>query len=66
MLELKRSTVSVAEGIRQNDGIVVDIHRGILRDLSTKKTYAIEKYPPFMERVIKAGGLMESLKKRKR
>lgn len=55
-----------AQGIRNKDDVMVDIHAGIIKDLKTKKTYKIEKYPPFMERIIKAGGLMESLKKRKK
>jgi 3-isopropylmalate/(R)-2-methylmalate dehydratase small subunit len=55
-----------SEGIRNKDEVLVDIHAGILKDVTTKKTYKIEKYPPFMERIIKAGGLMESLKKRKK
>ena len=54
-----------AQGIRNKDDVTVDIHAGIIRNLNTKKTYKIEKYPPFMEKIIKAGGLMESLKKRK-
>ena len=52
-----------SEGIRNGDKVTVDIHAGILKDQKTKKTYRIEKYPPFMDRIIKAGGLMESLKK---
>lgn len=55
-----------AAGIREKDAVAVDTHKGVIKNLRTKKTYRIEKYPPFMEKIIKAGGLMESLKKRKR
>jgi len=56
----------VAKAIRARDTVVVDTHSGIVKDLTAKKSFKIEKYPPFMERIIKAGGLMESLNKRKR
>ena len=55
-----------ALGIRDKDTVLVDIKAGVIKDITTKKTYKIEKYPPFMERIIKAGGLMESLNKRKK
>jgi 3-isopropylmalate dehydratase small subunit len=55
-----------AAGIRKGGKVTVDIGAGVIRDSRTRKKYRIEKYPPFMERIIKAGGLMESLKKRKR
>jgi 3-isopropylmalate/(R)-2-methylmalate dehydratase small subunit len=56
---------AAAEGIRKNDSVSVDIKAGLVKDITTKKTYKIEKYPPFMEKIIKAGGLMESLKKKR-
>ena len=56
---------AAAEGIRKNDSVSVDIKAGLVKDITTKKTYKIEKYPPFMEKIIKAGGLMESLKRKR-
>lgn len=55
-----------AKAIRQKDAVMIDTHAGVVKDLTTKKSFRIEKYPPFMEKIIKTGGLMESLKKRKR
>lgn len=55
-----------AEGIRAKDKLSVDIKAGVVKDITTKRSYRIEKYPPFMEKIIKAGGLMESLNKRGR
>lgn len=55
----------VAKSIRDKDKLIVDTRKGVVRNLTTKKNYKIEKYPPFMQRIIRAGGLMESLKKRK-
>lgn len=54
-----------AKDISNKDIVEIDIQAGHVNNLTTKKTYAIQKYPPFMEKIIKAGGLMESLKKRK-
>lgn len=54
-----------AKEIKDKDIVTVDVHKGLVKDLNTKKSYRIEKYPAFMEKIIKAGGLMESLKKRK-
>jgi len=53
-----------AEAIQAGDEVIVDTKEGVVKDLTTKKTFKIEKYPPFMEKIIKAGGLMESLKTR--
>ncbi len=53
-----------AERIRAKDVIDVDMKAGVIKNATRKEKYAIEKYPPFMQRIIKAGGLMESIKKR--
>ena len=55
-----------ARAIRQKDKVSVDTHAGVVKDLTTKKTFKIEKYPPFMEKIIKAGGLMQSLRRKNR
>lgn len=52
--------------IRNKDVISVDIERGVIRNLTRKESYRFEKYPPFMQKIIKAGGLMNSIKKRGR
>lgn len=51
--------------IRSNDELAVDMDKGIVRNLKRKESYRFEKYPQFMQRMIRAGGLMNSLKKKK-
>ena len=52
--------------IRNKDVVSVDIERGIIRNLTRKESYKFEKYPSFMQKIIKAGGLMNSIKKRRK
>jgi len=51
-------------GIKNGDTLRVNTDRGIIRNLKRKESYRFEKYPPFMRKIIKAGGLMESIKKK--
>ncbi len=50
--------------IKAGDRVSVDITRGAIRDITRGGTYKVEKYPPFMQRVINSGGLMNYVKKR--
>lgn len=50
--------------IREKDLIRINTKAGIIRNVTRKESYRFEKYPPFMQRIIKAGGLMSSIKKR--
>lgn len=50
--------------IRNKDLIRVDTEKGIIRNLTRKESYRFEKYPPFMQRIIRAGGLMNSIAKK--
>lgn len=52
--------------IRNRDLVRVNTKIGIIRNLTKKESYRIEKYPAFMQKIIRAGGLMSSLKKRMR
>jgi 3-isopropylmalate/(R)-2-methylmalate dehydratase small subunit len=51
--------------IKQGDTLAIDTVKGIIRNVSRKESYRFEKYPPFMEKIINAGGRIEQLKKRK-
>ena len=42
----------------------IDTKAGVIKNLTRKESYKVEKYPPFMQRIFSAGGLMESLKRR--
>ncbi len=51
---------------RNKDIISVDTQSGKIRNVTKKENYRIEKYPPFMRKIIASGGLMNSIKKRKK
>jgi 3-isopropylmalate/(R)-2-methylmalate dehydratase small subunit len=51
-------------GAKSGDRLVVDTAAGVIKNLTRKKTYHAEKYPPFMQKIITAGGLMTFIKKR--
>jgi 3-isopropylmalate/(R)-2-methylmalate dehydratase small subunit len=53
-----------AERIREKDLVQVDTKAGLIKNLTRKENYKIEKYPPFMQKIFASGGLIESLKKR--
>lgn len=54
-----------SKDIRSGDVVSVDTIKGIIKNITKNKIYRFEKYPPFMQKIIKAGGLMQQLKKRK-
>ncbi|MDD5428086.1 MAG: 3-isopropylmalate dehydratase small subunit [Candidatus Omnitrophica bacterium] len=53
-----------AERIRAKDLVLVDTKAGVIKNLTRKESYKIEKYPPFMQKIFSSGGLMESLKRK--
>lgn len=53
-----------AERTRNRDIVRVDTKIGIIRNVTRRESYRFEKYPPFMRRIVKAGGLMNSIRKR--
>jgi len=54
-----------ASRIRARDLVRIDLERGIVRNLTRKESYRITKYPPFMGRIIRSGGLMGYVKNSK-
>ena len=50
--------------IRAGDVVAVDTVKGIIRNVTKKESYKFEKYPPFMQKIIRCGGLIEQLKKK--
>ncbi len=50
--------------IRNQDVVAVDTVKGVIKNITRKETYKFEKYPSFMQKIIKAGGLMQQIKKR--
>ena len=47
-----------AQDIRQGDQLEVDLSTGSIRNLSTGKAYQAKPFPPFMQKLIDAGGLV--------
>ena len=53
-----------ADRIRNKDTVKVDTKAGVIKNLTRKESYKIEKYPPFMQKIFASGGLIASLKKK--
>jgi 3-isopropylmalate/(R)-2-methylmalate dehydratase small subunit len=53
-----------ANRIRTKDLVRVNTKTGIVRNLTRKESYRFEKYPSFMQRIIRMGGLMNSIAKK--
>ena len=51
-----------AEEISANDEVKVDFDTGVITDITTGKTYKAQPFPPFIQNIIKCGGLLKSLK----
>ena len=51
-----------AEEIAARDEVSVDFDTGIITDIATGKTYQAEPFPPFIQNIIRKGGLLASLK----
>ena len=50
--------------IRNKDVVQIDTAKGVIRNVTRKENYKIEKYPQFMQKIFTSGGLIESLRKR--
>ena len=51
-----------AEKIRSGDQVAVDFETGRISNLTTGEVYEALAFPPFIESIIKSGGLLKSLK----
>ena len=51
-----------AEEISADDEVSVDFDTGVITDITTGKTYNAQPFPPFIQNIIKCGGLLKSLK----
>lgn len=48
-----------AERIAGGDELEIDLDSGVIENLTRKETYRAQAIPPFMQKLIKAGGLIE-------
>jgi 3-isopropylmalate/(R)-2-methylmalate dehydratase small subunit len=60
ILESPEASRAIAEG----NQVEVDLSSGKITDISTGKTFQAVPFPPFMQELIKTGGLIEYVKKR--
>ncbi len=51
-----------AEEISVDDEVKVDFDTGIISNITTGKTYKAQPFPPFIQNIIRSGGLLASLK----
>lgn len=54
-----------AEKIADGDAVAVNFKTGVIENLTKKETYQAEPFPPFIEKIIQSGGLLNSLKEGK-
>ncbi len=59
ILESPEASAAIAEG----DQVAIDLNTGVITDITQGKTFQAEKFPPFMQELITAGGLIEYVKK---
>ena len=58
ILECPEAASAIAEGSE----VSVDFDTGEIHDITAGKTYKAQRFPPFIQNIIKAGGLLASLK----
>ena len=51
-----------SESIDAGDSVDVDFDTGVITNITTGKTYKAQPFPPFIQNIIKKGGLLASLK----
>ena len=50
------------EGISENDQVEIDFGTGIIKNVTTGKSYKAQPFPEFMQRIIAANGLVNYVK----
>ena len=50
--------------IQESNQIEIDVKQGLIRDLTTGKTYAATPFPEFMQKIISTGGLIEYVREK--
>ncbi|MCI1955856.1 MAG: 3-isopropylmalate dehydratase small subunit [Oscillospiraceae bacterium] len=52
---------AAAEEIGNGDEVDVDFDTGMIKNATTGKTYRAQPYPPFLQNIIRKGGLLKSI-----
>lgn len=55
---------AAADGIGAGDEVEIDFDTGVIRNVTKNETYQAAAFPPFIQNIIKAGGLLKSLRER--
>ena len=55
---------AAANGIDAGDQVEVDFDTGVITDVTKGESWQAAAFPPFIQNIIKAGGLLKSLKER--
>ena len=55
---------AASEAIREGDVVSVDFDTGVITDETTGQSFEAAPFPPFIQKIIQAGGLMASLKEK--
>lgn len=61
IIECKEASEEIADG----DEVEVDFESGLIKDLTTGKSYEGQSFPPFMQKLIDAGGLVNYINEEK-
>ena len=51
-----------ADAIQAGDQVQVDFDTGVITDVTTGKRWQAQPFPPFIQNIIRSGGLLKSLK----
>ncbi|WP_169778688.1 3-isopropylmalate dehydratase small subunit [Campylobacter curvus] len=54
--------ISQTDEINEGDELKIDVDNGVIVNLSTQKEYKFNPIPPFMQELLKSGGLIEYAK----
>ncbi|WP_169763935.1 3-isopropylmalate dehydratase small subunit [Campylobacter mucosalis] len=54
--------INETDEINEGDELGIDIDAGVIKNFTTKKEYKFNAIPPFMQELIKAGGLIQYAK----
>ena len=53
-----------SKGIQAGDEVAVDFDSGVITNVTRGETYQAQPFPPFIQEIIRSGGLMNSIKEK--
>ena len=58
-----KTVTELGTKVTDGDEVEVDFDSGVITNCTTGKTYKAQPFPPFIQNIIKNGGLMNSIEK---